>query len=302
MAKGKSISADDANEAATLYSLGYAPICSLDYKKAADFYGMLGDDAALPVKFASKCCLYKVNGDKTQAIGIIDTLDFNDLWAEKEKLTSVAVKYGLTDDLNTIIKKKTAEFATANERTIKRALRSKNWDLLKSYSDYAIFTVDSALCVNFDWQDGGIWWEKCRQHGYALGYAQNSTTIFEYLLTAEDVFPIFDYDRTMKEIMKDHDFSGERNFILTATAHNDPYAGLILCLSCAGRDNKYIDKAINVLVKRIPEVLTWKDFPLLIGADGTVKLKNPYADDDDRGRINAMLSLRNHWREIRNKK
>ena len=61
LAKGKKIREDDALEAAFYYSLGYEPICSLDYQKAKTYYQKVTqtDD----MKQAIIGCDYKLNKD-----------------------------------------------------------------------------------------------------------------------------------------------------------------------------------------------------------------------------------------------
>ena len=329
IAKGKEISAEDANKAAILYSLGYAPICAQNYQKAADIYNRMGDDATLPIKFAGKCCLYKVNGDKTPAISLIESIDLKEF--EQNNLKQIATRYGLKEDVNTIIKKK-------NEQTIKRAIRSKNWDLLKSFSDYGIREVDSMLCVDSPQKGESVrvqweYWKKCREDGYVFGYTQNRKTLIEYITTAKDVFPIFEYD-IAKQLIKDvdsynryfssaevedisyiaefdtdpakrdiakqliRDHASYRPFkpgseeyeILIKTIKNDPYAGLIVgaaqlaYIFCSRETQDFYanntKKIIQILVKKIPEILTWKDCPLLIKADGTFQIKQPYHENE----------------------
>lgn len=289
IAKGKEISAEDANKAAILYSLGYAPICAQNYQKAADYYNKMGDEATLPTKFAGKCCLYKVNGD----ISLLESIDLKEL--EQNNFKQIAAMYGLEEDFNTVLKKKIAEFVTTNKQTIKRAIRSKNWDLLESYSDYGIREVDSLLCVKGrhgkwwgDEREVQKYWKKCREDGYIFGYTQNRETLMEYITTAKDVFPIFEYDIT-RPLIDEVDYGGFYEAgkgeceILIKAIKNDPYAGLIVGAAQCAKIFHFVfekeefarntNKIIQILVKKIPEILTWKDCPLLIKADGTFEVK-----------------------------
>lgn len=292
-AKGKAISTEDANKAAILYSLGYAPICAQNYQKAADYYNKIGDNATLPTKFAGNCCLYKINGDKTPAISLLESIDLKEL--EQNNYKQIAAMYGLEEDFNTVLKKKIAEFVTTNKQTIKRAIRSKNWDLLESYSDYGIREVDSLLCVEGrhgkwrgDEEAVQKYWKKCREDGYIFGYTQNRETLMEYISTAKDVFPIFEYDIT-RPLIAEVDYGGFYEAgkgeceILIKAIKNDPYAGLIVGAAQCAKIFHFVfekeefarntNKIIQILVKKIPEILTWKDCPLLIKADGTFQVK-----------------------------
>lgn len=296
IAKGKSISADDAYEAATLYSLGYAPICAQNYQKAADFYNMVGDDASLAVKLNGKCCLYKTTGDKTPAISLVESIDLKELQSNKTDLLPIAVKYGLENEFNDVFKKKTAEFIAANEQTIKRAVRSKNWEQLVSFSDFGIREVDSMLCVDSPYNERSLYWEKCREHGHVFGYTEDHETVVEYLTTTKDFLQIFEYniaDKLIDDVNVDFDRLNEKEYkILISAIKNDPYAGLIVGAAQMGRicylGNPAVaaedyagntKKIMQILVKKIPEILTWKDCPLLIKADGTFQVKQSLKDD-----------------------
>lgn len=117
LSKGKTIYSSDANKAATLYSLGYEPICAQNYQKASDFYNKItGNDAA--IKFASKCCEYKINGDKTPVISFLESTDIKELMVKRNKLQPVAAKFGLEDDFNAVMQKKADDYAAANGQSV----------------------------------------------------------------------------------------------------------------------------------------------------------------------------------------
>lgn len=138
LAKGKKIFKDDALEAALLYSLGYEPICSLDYQKAKVYYQCVPQTE--DVKMAIIGCDYKLNKDIKAAEEAISSVSPS-LTAE-----NMANRFGLQKFYQARCNKLSAEFMPQ----IKRAIRAKDYEALKAYIPYKIQEVDSMLA----WQNG----------------------------------------------------------------------------------------------------------------------------------------------------
>lgn len=133
IAKGKRISADDAYEAAMMYSLGYEPICSLDYQKAMTYFKMAPQTTETNVSMVGRS--YKTNKDMKAAAAAM-TFTKPTLKAE-----NLATQFGVQKFYQTRCNQLSAEFMPQ----IKRAIRSKDYNTLITYIPYKIKDVDSVL-------------------------------------------------------------------------------------------------------------------------------------------------------------
>lgn len=133
IAKDKRIRADDAYEAAMLYSLGYEPICSLDYQKAMTYFKMAPQTTETNVAMVGRG--YKINKDMKAAAAAM-TFTKPTLKAE-----NLATQFGVQKFYQTRCNQLSAEFMPQ----IKRAIRSKDYNTLITYIPYKIKDVDSVL-------------------------------------------------------------------------------------------------------------------------------------------------------------
>ncbi len=133
IAKGKRISADDAYEAAMMYSLGYEPICSLDYQKAMTYFKMAPQTTETNVAMVGRS--YKTNKDMKAAAAAM-TFTKPSIQAE-----NMATQFGVQKFYQARCNQLSAEFMPQ----IKRAIRSKDYNTLITYIPYKIKDVDSVL-------------------------------------------------------------------------------------------------------------------------------------------------------------
>lgn len=152
LAAGKNVYSQDAMYAASYYILGFKKICNQDYSKALEYIKLCPQ---IPVtKMYTVALQYQLNKDKAAALAAMSFIN-----KPSKELSDVASQYGLAD----VYHEKLMSLLAEKKQTLKRAIRSKDFETLLSFIPYDIPKVDSLFATNnvdiaiADINDGNVW-------------------------------------------------------------------------------------------------------------------------------------------------
>lgn len=136
LAAGKKMYYQDALYAANYYVLGFKKICNQDYSKALEYLKLCPQ---IPVtKMYTVALQYQLNKDKTAALAAMSFIN-----KPSKQLSDVASQYGLED----VYHEKIMSLIADKKQTLKRAIRSKDFETLLSFIPYDIPVVDSLFAT-----------------------------------------------------------------------------------------------------------------------------------------------------------
>ena len=137
LAAGKKVYYEDAMYAANYYALGFKKICNQDYSKALEYLKLCPQ---IPVtKMYTVALQYQLNKDKAAALAAMSFIN-----KPSKQLSDVASQYGLAD----VYHEKLMSLLAEKKQTLKRAIRSKDFETLLSFIPYDIPVVDSLFATN----------------------------------------------------------------------------------------------------------------------------------------------------------
>lgn len=137
LAAGKKVYYEDAMYAANYYALGFKKICNQDYSKALEYLKLCPQ---IPVtKMYTVALQYQLNKDKAAALAAMSFIN-----KPSKQLSDVASQYGLAD----VYHEKLMSLLAEKKQTLKRAIRSKDFETLLSFIPYDIPEVDSLFATN----------------------------------------------------------------------------------------------------------------------------------------------------------
>ena len=152
LAAGKNVYYRDAVYAANYYVLGFKKICNQDYSKALEYLKLCPQ---IPVtKMYTVALQYQLNKDKAAALAAMSFIN-----KPSKQLSDVASQYGLED----VYHEKIMSLIADKKQTLKRAIRSKDFETLLSFIPYDIPVVDSlfATCdvdiATASYKESGFW-------------------------------------------------------------------------------------------------------------------------------------------------
>ena len=183
LAAGKKVYYEDAMYAANYYALGFKKICNQDYSKALEYLKLCPQ---IPVtKMYTVALQYQLNKDKAAALAAMSFIN-----KPSKQLSDVASQYGLED----VYHEKIMSLIADKKQTLKRAIRSKDFETLLSFIPYDIPVVDSLFATS--------------NADIAIAeYVKDNTSYIRKIEEVED----FD-DRNVIKIYKEGDFPyGYRN-------------------------------------------------------------------------------------------
>ena len=136
LAAGKKVYYEDAVYAANYYVLGFKKICNQDYSKALEYLKLCPQ---IPVtKMYTVALKYQLNKDKAAALAAMSFIN-----KPSKQLSDVASQYGLED----VYHEKIMSLIADKKQTLKRAIRSKDFETLLSFIPYDIPVVDSLFAT-----------------------------------------------------------------------------------------------------------------------------------------------------------
>ena len=136
LAAGKKVYYEDAMYAANYYVLGFKKICNQDYSKALEYLKLCPQ---IPVtKMYTVALQYQLNKDKAAALAAMSFIN-----KPSKQLSDVASQYGLAD----VYHEKLMSLLAEKKQTLKRAIRSKDFETLLSFIPYDIPVVDSLFAT-----------------------------------------------------------------------------------------------------------------------------------------------------------
>lgn len=136
LAAGKKVYYEDAMYAANYYALGFKKICNQDYSKALEYLKLCPQ---IPVtKMYTVALQYQLNKDKAAALAAMSFIN-----KPSKQLSDVASQYGLED----VYHEKLMSLIADKKQTLKRAIRSKDFETLLSFIPYDIPVVDSLFAT-----------------------------------------------------------------------------------------------------------------------------------------------------------
>ena len=134
---GKKVYSEDAMYAANYYILGFKKICNQNYSKALEYIKLCPQ---IPVtKMYTVALQYQLNKDKAAALAAMSFIN-----KPSKQLSNVASQYGLED----VYHEKLMSLIADKKQTLRRAIRSKDFDTLLSFIPYDIPEVDSLFATN----------------------------------------------------------------------------------------------------------------------------------------------------------
>lgn len=137
LAAGKKVYYEDAMYAANYYALGFKKICNQDYSKALEYLKLCPQ---IPVtKMYTVALQYQLNKDKAAALAAMSFIN-----KPSKQLSDVASQYGLED----VYHEKIMSLIADKKQTLKRAIRSKDFETLLSFIPYDIPEVDSLFATS----------------------------------------------------------------------------------------------------------------------------------------------------------
>lgn len=137
LAAGKKVYSEDAMYAASYYILGFKKICNQDYSKALEYIKLCPQ---IPVtKMYTVALQYQLNKDKAAALAAMSFIN-----KPSKQLSKVASQYGLED----VYHEKIMSLIADKKQTLRRAIRSKDFDTLLSFIPYDIPEVDSLFATS----------------------------------------------------------------------------------------------------------------------------------------------------------
>ena len=137
LAAGKNVYPQYAMYAASYYALGFKKICNQDYSKALEYLKLCPQ---IPVtKMYTVALQYQLNKDKAAALAAMSFIN-----KPSKQLSDVASQYGLAD----VYHEKLMSLLAEKKQTLKRAIRSKDFETLLSFIPYDIPEVDSLFATS----------------------------------------------------------------------------------------------------------------------------------------------------------
>lgn len=137
LAAGKKMYYQDALYAANYYVLGFKKICNQDYSKALEYLKLCPQ--ILITKMYTVALQYQLNKDKAAALAAMSFIN-----KPSKQLSDVASQYGLED----VYHEKIMSLIADKKQTLRRAIRSKDFETLLSFIPYDIPVVDSLFATN----------------------------------------------------------------------------------------------------------------------------------------------------------
>lgn len=152
LAAGKKVYSEDAMYAANYYILGFKKICNQDYSKALEYLKLCPQ---VPItKMYTLALQYQLNKDKAAAMTAMSFIN-----KPSKELSDVASQYGLAD----VYHEKIMSLIADKKQTLRRAIRSKDFETLLSFIPYDIPVVDSLFATSdvdiaiARIDDGNVW-------------------------------------------------------------------------------------------------------------------------------------------------
>lgn len=137
LAAGKKMYYQDALYAANYYVLGFKKICNQDYSKALEYLKLCPQ---IPItKMYTVALQYQLNKDKAAALAAMSFIN-----KPSKELSDVASQYGLED----VYHEKIMSLIADKKQTLRRAIRSKDFETLLSFIPYDIPVVDSLFATS----------------------------------------------------------------------------------------------------------------------------------------------------------
>ena len=137
LAAGKKVYSEDAMYAANYYILGFKKICNQDYSKALEYLKLCPQ---VPItKMYTVALQYQLNKDKAAAMAAMSFIN-----KPSKELSDVASQYGLED----VYHEKIMSLIADKKQTLRRAIRSKDFETLLSFIPYDIPVVDSLFATS----------------------------------------------------------------------------------------------------------------------------------------------------------
>lgn len=137
LAAGKKVYYEDAVYAANYYVLGFKKICNQDYSKALEYLKLCPQ---VPVtKMYTVALQYQLNKDKAAAMTAMSFIN-----KPSKELSDVASQYGLEN----VYHEKIMSLIADKKQTLRRAIRSKDFETLLSFIPYDIPVVDSLFATS----------------------------------------------------------------------------------------------------------------------------------------------------------
>ena len=137
LAAGKKVYSEDAIYAANYYILGFKKICNQDYSKALEYLKLCPQ---VPITMMYTVALqYQLNKDKAAAMTAMSFIN-----KPSKVLSDVASQYGLED----VYHEKIMSLIADKKQTLRRAIRSKDFETLLSFIPYDIPVVDSLFATS----------------------------------------------------------------------------------------------------------------------------------------------------------
>ena len=137
LAAGKKVYSEDAIYAANYYILGFKKICNQDYSKALEYLKLCPQ---VPITMMYTVALqYQLNKDKAAAMTAMSFIN-----KPSKNLSDVASQYGLED----VYHEKIMSLIADKKQTLRRAIRSKDFETLLSFIPYDIPVVDSLFATS----------------------------------------------------------------------------------------------------------------------------------------------------------
>lgn len=191
LAAGKKVYYVDAMYAANYYVLGFKKICNQDYSKALEYLKLCPQ---VPItKMYTLALQYQLNKDKAAAMAAMSFIN-----KPSKQLSDVASQYGLED----VYHEKIMSLIADKKQTLKRAIRSKDFETLLSFIPYDIPVVDSLFAT-------------CDVDIAIATYTKGNTSYGRNIDEVEDfddrniikIYKVGDYDRewsSKKDVYKDY--------------------------------------------------------------------------------------------------
>ena len=137
LAAGKKVYSEDAIYAANYYILGFKKICNQDYSKALEYLKLCPQ---VPITMMYTVALqYQLNKDKAAAMTAMSFIN-----KPSKDLSNVASQYGLED----VYHEKIMSLIADKKQTLRRAIRSKDFETLLSFIPYDLPVVDSLFATS----------------------------------------------------------------------------------------------------------------------------------------------------------
>lgn len=260
LAAGKKVYYVDAMYAANYYVLGFKKICNQDYSKALEYLKLCPQ--APITKMYTLALQYQLNKDKAAAMAAMSFIN-----KPSKQLSDVASQYGLGD----VYHEKIMSLIADKKQTLKRAIRSKDFETLLSFIPYDIPVVDSLFAT-------------CDVDIAIATYTKGNTSYGRNIDEVEDfddrniikIYKVGDYDRewsSKKDDYKDYfinkcAFKHEMPWAMSKVyldfekiARSYPVKQQMLAISIENRRSRDLDSWLHLLcnnINALPPHYEWR--------------------------------------------